>query len=173
MRIWFTMSLIFTTLCMIAQNTTSEDKGRYYFGFTVAPSTAGGMVSYGYIQVSPQGNKKITWLNKNSFIMQATGQERSIVNPDSINYFEEHQIYWQTLGELWKLRYREYPFHTNKKMGTGWANGRIGPSPGQRAYLKQQYDMENINSFIYGENAWQLLKDMQDPNWRSQYQSMD
>ena len=49
---------------------------------------------------------------------------------------------------------------------------KYGPSSEQLRYLQQNYGIKFITDYIYGKNLFQLLKDMQDPNWVSNYMSL-
>jgi len=113
------------------------------------------------------------YLTKTNFLFQITGQQDSKANPNHINYMKEYQIFWQTLDQLWKLKYNEYPYNRKHDQDTkGWAKMKFSPSPEQLRYLQQNYGSKNITDFIYGKNLFRLLKDMQDTGWVSNYMNM-
>ena len=88
---------------------------------------------------------------------------------------------------LWKLAHLEYPFTAMPADGSqpknsagsviepmvpgpGWAHEPNHPSDGQIQIL-QQYGVIYFIDIFYGENAFRLLHDMQDPTWVSHYQT--
>jgi hypothetical protein len=99
-----------------------------------------------------------------------------------------HHIYYKgglgcsPVDDLWRLAYSEYPFQTPQPLksgnggsvisadgpGPGWARYPHKPSEGQQEILKS-YGPVFWNDLIYGENAFHLLHDMQDPDWASKY----
>lgn len=88
------------------------------------------------------------------------------------------------LNDLWRLAYKEWPFYAptpkvNPQQasvsnpvgpGPGWAKEKHMPSQGQQEILKK-YGTTFFNDIIYGENAFFLLKDMQDNDWVTSYKS--
>jgi hypothetical protein len=89
---------------------------------------------------------------------------------------------------LWKLAHSEWPFTAAPADGSpppknqngtvmdpmvpgpGWAREPNHPSDGQVKIL-QEYGAIYFIDIIYGENAFHLLHDMQDPTWVSRYTS--
>ncbi|MBO7124222.1 MAG: hypothetical protein J6V74_00065, partial [Bacteroidales bacterium] len=59
-----------------------------YFGISLMTSYTG-FIRYGFIQIKSTGEEQITWLSREQFIQQATGQTVSKANPDKKNYLEE------------------------------------------------------------------------------------
>jgi hypothetical protein len=87
------------------------------------------------------------------------------------------------LDDLWKLAHKEYPFAGSTNVpsnqqnvnnpvghGSGWARNMDSPSEGQIGIL-HNYGAVFFIDIIYGEKAFQLLHDMQDPVWVSRYTS--
>lgn len=87
------------------------------------------------------------------------------------------------LEDLWRLAYSEYPFGNVTSSlpagspagvsnpigpGPGWARSPFKPSEGQIQIL-QSYGAATFIDIIYGDNAFHLLHDMQDPAWVSRY----
>lgn len=82
------------------------------------------------------------------------------------------------LDDLWKLSHNEWPFQVAASRnpnisqpagpGPGWARNPNHPSEGQISILQQYGALDYIDA-IYGENAFRLLRDMQDPAWVSNY----
>lgn len=143
----------------------------WYFGISLITSYSG-FVKYGFIKIHEDGKEEITWLTKDNFIRQATGQQPSKANPEKENLLEKYLIRWETFDEIWKLRYQEFPYHTNETKPPGWAGKMFVPSDAQWAFLKKNYGYEALSQFLYGENMWKLLQDMQDPDWVAQYSSL-
>ena len=76
----------------------------------------------------------------------------------------------QSLENLWKLRYSEYPYDGNTEKG--WAGKDFVPSDSQWSFLKRNYHYSELSQFLYGEDMWRLVKDSQDPDWQNQYSSL-
>ncbi|MCX6311957.1 MAG: hypothetical protein NT084_10030 [Bacteroidetes bacterium] len=89
------------------------------------------------------------------------------------------------LDDLWRLGYNEYPYGSQTPstkladgqtvinpagLGPGWARSPFKPSDGQINIL-QTYGAATFIDIIYGDNAFHLLHDMQDPTWVARYQS--
>jgi len=90
------------------------------------------------------------------------------------------------LEDLWKLAHSEWTYGSPAPIGNqpqqkqnvsdpatpgpGWARDPNHPSDGQLNIL-QQYGAQTYIDIIYGENAFHLLHDMQDPTWVARYQS--
>ncbi|HEU4717436.1 MAG TPA: hypothetical protein VFU15_06375 [Bacteroidia bacterium] len=89
------------------------------------------------------------------------------------------------VDNLWRLYCGEYPFFIQSPVAdtlhkqdiqdpgvsdAGWANDTLRPSDGQIGIL-QGYGVRFFTDIIYGENAFHLLHDMQDPAWVSNYKS--
>ena len=140
-----------------------------YFGISLMTSYTG-FIRYGYIQIKSTGAEKITWLSREQFIQQATGQTVSKANPDKKNYLEDYEIMWQSFENLWKLRYTEYPYEGNQEKG--WAGRDFAPSDAQWSFLKRNYHYSKLDQFLYGDDMWKLVKDSQDPDWQNQYSSL-
>ena len=149
-------------------------KTKFFFAVTLTPTVDGRrMYNTAIILKSLQGKWIPTFITKKDFLLQITGQQDSKANPNHINYMKEYQIFWQTLDQLWKLKYSEYPYDRRHNQDTkGWAKMKYSPSPEQLRYLQQNYGIKFITDYIYGKNLFRLLKDMQDPNWVSNYMNL-
>lgn len=140
-----------------------------YFGISLMTSYTG-FIRYGFIQIKSTGEQQMTWLSRDQFIQQASGQTFSKANPEKKNLFEEKEIMWQSFENLWKLRYAEYPYDGNEEKG--WAGRDYAPSEAQWEFLKRNYNYSKMDQFLYGEDMWRLVKDSQDPDWQNQYSSL-
>ncbi len=146
-------------------------KNKWYFGICMV-TTYNGFVRYGVIKVMENGQKEVAWLTLPMFIRQVTGQAESKANPDKINFMEKNQLKWDVFDQLWKIRYSEYPYKTMQTMEPGWAGKDFCPSDAQWAFLKQNYGFGAFTDYIFGDNLWKFLKDVQDPAWVAQYSSL-
>ncbi len=82
------------------------------------------------------------------------------------------------VDDLWKLSHSEWPFQVSASRnpdinqpsgpGAGWARNPNHPSDGQM-FILSSYGITHFTEAIYGEKAFQLLRDMQDPAWVSTY----
>ncbi|MFO7868238.1 MAG: hypothetical protein R6U95_02945 [Bacteroidales bacterium] len=142
-----------------------------YFGISLLTSY-NGFIRYGYIQKRSTGEEKITYLSRQEFIQQISGQQESEANPEKKNYLAEYKIKWETFENLWKLRYSEYPYDGPRSDEKGWAGRDFAPSEAQWDFLRKNYNYKKFTQFLYGEDMWRLLKDSQDPNWQRQYSSL-
>mgnify|MGYP003382159863 CR=1 FL=1 len=117
-------------------------------------------------------------LRPESFILQATGLMESAANVESIDLFEQYGIAGcspieygvsnglecRVLRDLWKLRFQGAAM---AGAGAGWAGEENVPSARQQVLL-QAYrapDQPHWQGPYVGEDAFRLLRDMQDPAW--------
>ena len=87
------------------------------------------------------------------------------------------------VNDLWRLRYAEWPFYVAapRKInqantldpqgpGPGWARKPLMPSEGQLEILKGYGPITDpMVDVIWGDDAFRLLKDMQDAGWVATY----
>jgi len=142
-----------------------------YYGISLM-TTYNGFIRYGYIQIKSTGEEQITYLTQSQFMQQVTGQEVSKANPTKINYLETKEIMWQSFENLWKIRYKEFPYEGAAKADEGWAGMDFAPSVAQWNFLKKEYGYSKFTQFLYGDAMWRLVKDSQDPDWQNQYSSL-
>ncbi len=76
-----------------------------------------------------------------------------------------------TTGQLWKLRYASYPYMSSASDTTGWTMNYANPYMPTKAQMQilKGYGLETINGYIYGENLFRLLKDIQNKQWVEAY----
>lgn len=179
MKKLFSITFLFLSFVSVAQTNLDSlfvdtTKTNFYFAITLTPTVNGRrMYNTAIVLKSLQGKWISTYVTKTSFLMQITGQQDSKANPNHINYTKEYQIFWQTLDQLWKLKYNEYPYDRRQNQDTkGWAKMKYSPSPEQLRFLQQHYGIKFITDFIYGKNLFRLMKDLQDPNWVSNYMNL-
>lgn len=150
---------------------TSDITNPYCFGGRIYV-TGHGIGQFYLIKVNAKN--QITYvevLPTDQFLREAMGKEQSLANPKKINLFAKYGIDDPNIiYSLWKLRYAEYPYKTNDST-QGWTNNfknPFMPFPSQMKILKQ-YGLNNINDYIYGDNLFKLLKDMENPQWVAKY----
>lgn len=139
---------------------------RLSFCISLNVSANSGAVSYGIHKLTPDGDQEITFVNYDTFLRQFSGNEESRANPNRVNLMELHGISRETIKELWKLRYASYPFGKSEEVGWGRENGV--PTDGQMKIL-ERYGIKSIGDVVYGDNLINLLKDMENPAWVSEY----
>jgi hypothetical protein len=122
------------------------------------------------MRIYEDGTQEFKILSRYNWILQAYGVQESEANPDTINYFMKYNLEVKILGELWKLRYGEYPYKSQTEK-FGWAQTPYCPSDAQLSYLKK-YGFKYISTTIYGDNAFSLLRDMMSPEWVDNYTNL-
>jgi len=165
-----------------------------YLGFSLMPGPNSTLVTYKIIKV--YSGEKVRYeqynISRHEFLSIAMGLVESEANPKRENLFVKHEIkdcfYEQdtvmhrikydfamqcpVLDDLWRLRWGEYPLERRQGAddpGPGWAQDKLGISEGQFNILRG-YGMNNsYNDPIFGDKAFQLLRDMQDAAWQSRY----
>lgn len=85
------------------------------------------------------------------------------------------------VDDIWRLRWGQWPFYIavprnvnpntvqNLGPGPGWAQKPLQPSEGQLEILRGYGVTDPMVDLFWGNNAWKLLKDMQNPDWVSSY----
>ena len=78
--------------------------------------------------------------------------------------------------DIWKLRYGVHPHYSSSSTvipdeDLGWATTRYRPSYKQTQLL-QQYGVNNVTDFFYGEGMFRLFKDMQNEEWIETYKGL-
>jgi len=145
----------------------------YFFGFSLIPSAMGGLVHFALIKPGSEKNT-VKQITRDDFIAQSSGKQKSIANPKFINLFKQYQIdNPNIIDELWRLRYKEYPYFTSEKMQPGWsANDSIPmmPTITQMETLKK-FGLYRMSDYIYGENAFKLLYLIGKPEWVNTYKA--
>ena len=181
MKALFHISIIFFLINanpLVAQKDTIYSFGEnpvvieYYFGFNLIESSMGGMIHLVLLKPGENGKHQIKHLTKDVFIAQAKGKQRSTANPEAIDFFEKYEIDDpNVLDDLWRLRYKEYPYFTNQQMEPGWsANDSIPFLPTEtQMQILEKFGLYRMSDYIYGENAFQLLNLLEKPEWIKSY----
>jgi hypothetical protein len=174
--------LLYAILCSHSVSQRKVVTGPF-LGFNLMPGANNNLVNFALVTVLPNGQKIIRNITRNEFIRLACGQCHDDVNPNGENLFAKYEVeecglyrdsifkkasfICSSLDQLWKLRYQREPYGGADSLG--WTGATI-PSNGQMGILKQ-YGAKSLDDFIYGENAFKLLHDMQSFAWQSRYKS--
>ena len=171
--------IMFSAICLNAQDPeeylmfgeNADDQDTDFLGFCLLPGS-NLLERFVEIHINPDGTLKYTYLTMDGFVNRAAGRERSAANSKGANYFTNFGIKNPGIvGDLWKLRYTEYPYQGSNEQG--WStNDSIPtmPSEAQMAILKK-YGIFRISDYCYGLMAFMLLHDMEDPTWIEKYKN--
>jgi hypothetical protein len=145
------------------------------------PGANNNLVNFALVVVLPNGQKSIQAISRNDFIRVACSQHPEDGNPLGENLFAKYEIeecgmykdsifkkisfVCNSVDQLWKLRYKMGPYGGSDSLG--WTGATV-PSSGQMDILRQ-YGAQSLDDFIYGENAFHLLHDIQSYAWQSRY----
>ncbi len=157
-----------------------------HLGFNLMPSANTSLASFGIVTVYEGKILKVEQITYQDFALQASGHRGSIANPEQKNLIADYGIntcgvYRDTINDkyvvncdpmsnIWKLRYKEFPNRAEGAKEPGWSKNKFMPSEGQQVIL-QRYGIRSIIDFFWGDNAFRLLKDMEDPTWVNTYKS--
>lgn len=126
---------------------------------------------------------RIREIDERTFVLIATGHQRSKANPRQANLFEEfgvegcEVVYNQPFREYeiscsptqqpWKLRYQARP-SVEGPGEAGWAGKELCPNDRQM-YLLKGYGIQDLDDYVIGTKAFELLRNCSDPSWISHY----
>ena len=132
----------------------------------------GTMFHLALVKPGRDGKHIIKHINRDDFIAQALGKQQSLANPDAIDFFKKYKIDDpNVIDNIWRLRYKEYPYDNGGRPDPGWsANDSIPflPTEAQMQIL-QQFGINRMSDYVYGENAFLLLHLMSEPEWIIKY----
>jgi len=179
-RILIFFLIILFSINLFSQETNifgeAEEEISVFLGFNLISSVGSGLSHFAIVEPLENGKFKIVQITREKFIRIAEGKQNSEVNPKNINFFEKYKINNSLIiNELWRLRYMDYPYHTLEQMGKGWSTNDSIPFLPTKTQMQilNSYGMKRMNDFIYGENAFKLLHDMTNDQWRSNYKASD
>jgi hypothetical protein len=125
-------------------------------------------------------------LTKEDFIRFASGFWPSRFNPKRENFFEKYNVpgglltdsitgkkipFCPTLDSLWKICYSDHPFRGSSEKG--WSQELYKPSRKQFLYLDSVYGVKSIShDFFHDTMFWRLLQDIDTPNWKEHYMTI-
>jgi hypothetical protein len=125
-------------------------------------------------------------IGKKAFIMEASGAEISRADPGGVDLFKEYNVaecgvvmdsvsgesfyLCSILDDLWKLANGSASDGSN---AFGWSASNFQPGDGQQRILNAYRPRSEIHWLgpYFGERAFRLLHDMQDPDWVARYRS--
>jgi hypothetical protein len=173
----YSIFLIFANQAIYSQQDTSINFGdedfepEYYLGFNLIPNAMGGL--YHVVLIKPEnGTFIIKQLTTESFISQAKGKETSLANPKNIDFFKKYHIDDPNIiNDLWRLRYKDYPYETRSTIDPGWSTNDSIPFLPSQTQMKtlENFGMFKMSDYIYGDNAFRLLQLMTKPEWVKLY----
>ena len=144
-----------------------------YLGFCLLPGFTG-LVRFYQIHQDIDGKFKYSQISQDEFMHRLAGKIRSSANPKSENWFNTYGVKDPNIvTQLWKLRYKEYPYQTLGRPEQGWSsNDSIPdlPSPAQMDILAN-YGIKKISDFCYGQNVLMLFRDMCNSAWVEKYKN--
>ena len=155
------------------------------FGFSLNPNAQGDFHALFIYTVYNGAVVDALPMRTEPYVLQMAGLQESRANQDGADLFsrfginqcgawmEEDVVHTnlQCLAvlQLWKLRYRK---EMVDGQGKGWASEEFTPSARQQVLLQlyRPPQFEDWHGPYFGEGAFRLLRDMQDPEWVQLYQ---
>lgn len=172
-------------LVVIASITYAQNRNQFAIG--LVPNANNGLISFAII-TRVGGNYVTTqYLSMQQFMYYSLGYWPSKANIDKENLYVKNgikgvELTYDDFGKvngftsgpidhLWRLKYQSHPMR--RDMPAGWSQSPYNPSENQAKYLFERYGVLNVNThYFVGDKLFQLLKDVQDPNWVSAYQAL-
>lgn len=183
LQVFFLLISLWVILC--GNSTTQDPLGRTHtFGLSLNTGMNNEIFTLFIVQMHGMHVVGTQPISSEQFIAQAQGATESKANPDRENLFRKFKIdacthpdttmytpYCPVLGDLWKLRFSEYPFHQpNGGMPErGWAGKKGSPTPEQMVILAD-YGLMRLSGLIKGIDVFRLLHDVGDSTWVAKYQ---
>ena len=157
------------------------------FAIGLMPSANNSLISYAIITKSNGTYLGTQQLSEQQFMFYALGYWPTRANSQKENLFlkngiKDIELTYDDFGKvngytvgpifhLWRIKYQNHP--GRRDMPPGWSQGAYCPNQNQAIYLYERYGVLNVNThYFVGEKLFQLLKDVQDPNWVSAYQAI-
>lgn len=189
----------------LQQSSRVELAYKEYLGFSLMPGANSTAVTFHIIKKwdDPKLPLEARNISQAEFMRIASGMLKCDANPKGENLFAvngmtdcgwfddtvvnrifyESGIRCNTMNDIWRLRYGEWPFHIQAPRvgnngpntlspvgpGPGWARKPLQPSEGQLEILKGYGPEDPMVDAIWGADAFRLLKDMQDDGWVTTY----
>ena len=180
--------LILIIVFLTLGGSTVPTADRSVFGVRIGVASNGQMVTYVGVTLTPSGNiRSQRFFSRDEFINVLSGEWPSPYNPQRKNLFEENKVfggvifndtfmkkytYCPAFDSLWKIRYADYPFLGGPR-DPGWSLGIYSPSLKQTKYLADRYHISYLdNDYVVDTNFWQLLRDVTDSVWISEYKNL-
>lgn len=178
--------LIFMSLVIFAFSFQYEEqpRNRTVFALSLMPSANSSLYTFAIVTINDK-NEVLSkrFVSEHEFMKMIAGKYPCKANPSMVNLFEyigfddcglvynEYTKKYETyvcppFRDLWKLWYQAHPFSYDA--GEGWAHTPFSPSLKQIKILGK-YGLYHKGSLVVGDNMWQLLLDIQKPEWIDKY----
>lgn len=154
------------------------------FGVKIGIIPTGGLTQYALVFYKGERLQSIQEVSLDRLIKIGTGQWPIPRTTTFHDFFEEHGMYNDTLDDgtvidygaafdsLWKVRFKSHPF--DHRLGDGWSMGEIRPSLKQQAYIYDRYGVRGYDQDFFADTSFfKLLKDVMDPQWITEYKSLN
>lgn len=157
------------------------------FAMSLSGSSSGQLFNLFLVKVYEGQVVESSPLTRENFVHQAQGRAFSQANPDGEDLFRKYDVkqctlppdstamgFWLTtcesLDDLWKLRFQEYPLEVKdgQRAGLGWSGNPMKPSDRQMELLAH-YGMKYPSDLVIGEQLFHLLRDMVNRAWVNTY----
>jgi hypothetical protein len=175
------VAMLFTVaLPCLAQN-------RNQFAIGLVPNANNGLISFAIMTKIGENYITAQHLSRQQFMYFSLGYWPSKANIEKVNLYAKYDIKGVELtyddfgkvngytcgpiDQLWRIKYQHHPMFRDRP--AGWSQSPYSPSESQAKYLFETYGVLNVNThYFVGEKLFQLLKDIQDPNWVAAYQAL-
>ncbi|MNU73038.1 hypothetical protein D3C71_625130 [compost metagenome] len=162
-----------------------QPSSKVVFGVKISTGTNSSLVSFVAMRYSGDGvlRAKRIYTSKDEFIKVLSGYWPSPFNPQKIDYFKENNVmggvfvndtirievgYCPALDSLWKIRFSDWPYKGWNQ--AGWSLNKSRPGLKQEEYLSKRYNIKQLDfDYIVDTNFWNLLYDVTDSTWISNY----
>ena len=183
---------MFKTITLIAglfwlSTSALHAQKRSYFAVGILSGANSTVVTYAIVTKIGDQFLGTQLLDEQYFMYFALGHWPSKANARRENLFEKYKVpncgleynasgkvvgYSNTpFQELWKIKYKAHP--QRRDAAEGWSQDYYKPSAAQARYLHKTYNVLNINThYFIGDYLFQLLRDVQDPDWIAMYRSL-
>lgn len=149
-------------------------------------STNSELLTYAFLTTRDDQIVNAQNVNKQVFMYTAMGYYPGLVNLKHENLFETNGVdscflvkdeddrivgyYAPAFDSLWKIRYTAHPMLYDE---FGWSALPFRPGFNQINYLAETYGLRNVTTdYIYGEQLYNLLRDVRRSDWISNYKSL-
>lgn len=179
--------IIILLLILISVNATGQATGKKnYFAVGLFASAQSSLITYAMVSYRDGVFIGAQILTEQRFMYEIMGYYPSIANINKENLLQKNEVdscflienesrkivgyFAKPFANLWKIRFFTHPMQYDND---GWSQGEFKPSRWQREYLGKEYGVNNVLiEYFYGENLYKLLRDVQNPEWISNYHFM-
>jgi len=177
-------NILLTSTLFISLSVFSQyGEKKTYFAIGLFAGAHSQMVTYAFVTYYGDELINAEIVSRDRFMYSAFGYWPSAANLKRENLFLEHGIdsclllendFQKISGyscpifeEFWKIRFYEHPMEYDIP---GWSQGQFKPSRFQSDFLRKKYGIKNVlTDYIYADALWDLLQDMQKPEWIIEY----